>query len=101
MKTTFIAVGDAFMTRRLHENTYTDIDSVRRIITEHDVRFCNLEFTAHNTEGYPAAFSGGTWAMSEPKILDDLKHLGFNLYNTATNHSLDYSTAACWQPFII
>lgn len=91
MKTTFIAVGDAFMTRRLHENTYTDTDSVRRIIAEHDVRFCNLEFTAHNTEGYPTAFSGGTWAMSEPEILDDLKHFGFNLYNTATNHSLDYS----------
>ena len=91
MKTTFIAVGDAFVTRRLHDNHDTDVSSVRQTILAHDVRFCNLEFTVHNKEGYPAAFSGGTWAMSEPEILDDLNTFGFNLYNTATNHSLDYS----------
>ena len=91
MKTTFIATGDAFVTRRLHDNHETDVAPVCKIIAEHDVKFCNLEFTVHNKEGYPAAFSGGTWAMSEPEILDDLMQFGFNLYNTATNHSLDYS----------
>jgi poly-gamma-glutamate synthesis protein (capsule biosynthesis protein) len=28
--------------------------------------------------------------MSEPEILDDLKAFGFNVFNTANNHSLDY-----------
>lgn len=90
-KTTFIATGDAFMTRRLPEGGYPGFDTVRDIIKEHQVRFNNLEITIHNQEGYPAAFSGGTWAMAEPEILDDLKQFGFNLYNTANNHSLDYS----------
>ena len=46
--------------------------------------------TFHNQEGYPAAVSGGTWAMMEPEALDDVKRFGFNLYNTANNHSGDY-----------
>lgn len=90
-KTTFIATGDAFMTRRLPEGGYPGFDKVRDIIAQHEVRFNNLEFTAHDQEGYPSAFSGGTWAMAEPEILDDLKKFGFNLYNTANNHSMDYS----------
>ena len=90
-KTTFIATGDAFMTRRLPEGGYPGFDRVREIIGRYQARFNNLEFTAHDQEGYPSAFSGGTWAMAEPEILDDLKAFGFNLYNTANNHSLDYS----------
>ncbi len=90
-KTTFIATGDAFMTRRLAEGGYPGFDEVQSIIKQHDVRFNNLEITLHNQEGYPSAFSGGTWAMAEPEILDSLKEYGFNLYNTANNHSLDYS----------
>lgn len=89
--TTFIATGDAFLTRRLPEGGYPGFDRVRDIIARHEVRFNNLEFTAHDQEGYPAAFSGGTWAMAEPEVLDDLKQFGFNLYNTANNHSMDYS----------
>ena len=58
---------------------------------QHDVKFSNLEMTFHDHEGYPAAFSGGTWAMADPRTLDDMKSFGFNLYNTANNHSHDYS----------
>ncbi len=90
-KTTFIATGDAFMTRRLPEGGYPGFEKIQEIISRHDVKFNNLEITIHNQEGYPAATSGGTWAMAEPEILDDLKKYGFNLYNTANNHSGDYS----------
>ena len=90
-KTTFIATGDAFMTRRLPEGGYPGFAEIQEIIGRHDVRFNNLEITIHNQEGYPAVVSGGTWAMAEPEILDDLKKYGFNLYNTANNHSGDYS----------
>ena len=90
-KTTFIATGDAFMTRRLPEGGYPGFAEVQEIIGKHDVKFNNLEITIHNQEGYPAVVSGGTWAMAEPEILDDLKKFGFNLYNTANNHSGDYS----------
>lgn len=90
-KTTFIAAGDAFITRRFPEGGYEGFQAVRDLIGCHDVKFANLEMTFHEQEGYPAAFSGGTWAMAEPGTLDDMKSYGFNLYNTANNHSCDYS----------
>ncbi len=54
------------------------------------MKFSNLEMTFHDQEGYPAAESGGTWAMMDPGALDDIQRFGFNLYNTANNHSGDY-----------
>ena len=39
---------------------------------------------------YPAAASGGTWAMAAPKLIDDVCKYGFNLFNTANNHSGDF-----------
>ena len=89
-KTTFIAAGDCFITRRLPEDGYEGFEKLQDLIKRHDVRFLNLESTFHNCEGYPAAESGGTWAMSDPRTLDDMKHMGFNLFNTANNHSGDY-----------
>ena len=89
-KTTFIAAGDAFITRRLPEGGYEGFSQLQQCIKEHDVRFLNLESTFHDREGYPAVESGGTWAMSDPRILDDMKTYGFNLFNTANNHSGDY-----------
>lgn len=90
-KTTFIATGDAFVTRRLPEGGYEGFDELTECIKSHDVRFSNLEMTFHNSQGVPAAESGGTWAMADPLILDDILKYGFNLFNTANNHSCDYS----------
>ena len=90
MKTTFIATGDSFITRHIAEGGYDGYDKVKELIARHDVRFANLEQTFHNQEGYPAAASGGTWAMTEPEKLDDMKAFGFNIFNTANNHSGDY-----------
>lgn len=90
-KTTFIATGDAFITRRFPEGGYEGFEAVRDCIMQHDVKFTNLEMTFHDQDGYPAAFSGGTWAMADPRTLDDMKSYGFNIYNTANNHSHDYS----------
>lgn len=85
-----IATGDMFITRRIPQEGYEGFEQVRDCIMEHDVKFSNLEMTFHRQEGYPAAVSGGTWAMMEPEALDDVKRFGFNLYNTANNHSGDY-----------
>ncbi len=90
-KTTFVAAGDAFITRRFPEGGYEGFEGVRDCVTEHDVRFVNLEMTFHNKEGVPAAVSGGTWAMADPRTLNDIRSYGFNLFNTANNHSCDYS----------
>lgn len=90
-KVTVIATGDSFMTRRIPEEGYPGFSEIAQLIRSYDVKFNNLEITIHNQQGYPAAVSGGTWAMAEPEILDDLNRYGFNLYNTANNHSFDYS----------
>ena len=89
-KTTFIAAGDAFVTRRLPKDGYEGFQSLKALIEQHDVKFLNLESTFHNNECCPAAESGGTWAMSDPQTLDDMKDYGFNLFNTANNHSGDF-----------
>lgn len=90
-KTTFLATGDVFITRRLPEEGYEGFDELSACIKGHDVAFTNLEMTFHNCEGYPNAVSGGTWAMTSPVMLDDVQRFGFNIYNTANNHSCDYS----------
>ncbi|MCI5850142.1 MAG: CapA family protein [Sutterellaceae bacterium] len=90
MKTSFIATGDSFITRHVAEEGYDGFEELKALISRHDVRFANLEMTFHRSEGYPAASSGGTWAMTDPSMLDDMLRYGFNLFNTANNHSGDY-----------
>ena len=48
--------------------------------------------TFHRYEAYPAASSGGTWAVTDPVMLDDILRYGFNLFNTANNHSGDFGS---------
>lgn len=90
MKTSFIATGDSFITRHIAADGYEGFDDLRALIEEHDVKFANLEMTFHRQEGWPAAASGGTWAMTDPSMLDDMLRFGFNLFNTANNHSGDF-----------
>jgi poly-gamma-glutamate capsule biosynthesis protein CapA/YwtB (metallophosphatase superfamily) len=88
--TSFVATGDAFITRNLPIPD-EKFDKVSALIQKNDVRFTNLENTVHHNEGIPAAVSGGTWAMADPSVLNDIKAYGFNLIAWANNHSLDYS----------
>ena len=91
MKKTFIAAGDIFITRRIPKEGYEGFDAVKELVEKHDVKFANLEMTFHENEGIPAVVSGGTWAMADPRMLDDIQRYGFNIYNTANNHSGDFS----------
>lgn len=88
---TFIAAGDIFITRRIPKEGYEGFDAVKELVEKHDVKFANLEMTFYENEGIPAVVSGGTWAMADPRMLDDIQRYGFNIYNTANNHSGDYS----------
>ena len=90
MKVSFIASGDSFITRHVADCGYPGFDEIRDLIKSHDVSFANLEMTFHRQEGYPAATSGGTWAMTDPTMLDDMLRYGFNIFNTANNHSGDF-----------
>ena len=87
---TFIATGDSFVTQRIPKGGYPGFSGLKEIISAHDVGFANLETTFHDSEGTPSAVSGGTWAMSDPRCLDDMCAYGFNIFTTANNHSGDY-----------
>lgn len=91
MITKFAAAGDSFITRRLPSADDENFKALSALIKKADVRFNNLEVTVHNEEGFPSAFSGGTWALAGPSVLNDIEGYGFNLINWANNHTLDYS----------
>jgi poly-gamma-glutamate capsule biosynthesis protein CapA/YwtB (metallophosphatase superfamily) len=84
------ATGDSFVTRRINPDR-PGLREIGTLIEDCDVRFTNFETTAHNDAGHPAAVSGGTWAIADPRVITDLKGLGFNMMSTANNHAMDYS----------
>ena len=83
--------GDVLITKRMPVPLYEGGNEISNFLKSHDCRFGNLETTVHRREGYPEAFPGGGYAMALPECLKDLKSFGFNLFNTANNHSMDYS----------
>lgn len=88
---TFVATGDSFITRRLPSADNEEFQKLKEIINQGEFRFTNFEVTAHHFEGFPSAVSGGTWAIAEPTVLQDIKNYGFNALAWANNHTLDYS----------
>ncbi len=88
----FVATGDSFITCNLPNPPGDQFEEIRELIAKAHVRFTNLEVTTHDFEGYPSAFSGGTWAIASPSVLNDIKSYGFNLLNIANNHTMDYSS---------
>lgn len=86
----FIATGDSFITRRLPEQKSKSTESLISLIGNGDVRFTNFEVITPGPDAPPAAFSGGTWARADHRVIRDLKSYGFNCVNAATNHVLDY-----------
>ncbi|CAN5514510.1 CapA family protein [soil metagenome] len=56
-----------------------------------DVTFTNLEVLANDFQGYPAEETGGDHMAGHSRVIDELVGMGFDLFATATNHTLDYS----------
>lgn len=83
--------GDSIITQRLslYQNDPTFM-AVATAVRDGDAAFTNLEILFHNYESAPAAQSGGTWLRADPHLFKELEWLGFNLFATANNHSLDY-----------
>lgn len=86
----FTAVGDVAIQKRIFDG-YEGFKELAPFIEKGDARFFNLETTL-NCEGDACAsqFSGGTYLRANPKVLDDLKHFGFNMTSFNNNHTLDF-----------
>ncbi|RPJ81996.1 MAG: hypothetical protein EHM13_09605, partial [Acidobacteria bacterium] len=88
------AVGDAIITRqvRCFEDDAAFVGLVQPIRAA-DAAAINLElalFRLWEFKGYPQVENGGNWELGPPEAADDMKWMGFDLYNYATNHTTDY-----------
>ena len=84
--------GDLFISRRIPKDVNGgNMSAISSILKRHDCVFGNLEVPVlKRDEGYPSLFPGGSYGMASPSCLRDLKELGFNLFNAATNHAMDF-----------
>lgn len=85
--------GDTLLTRRLSPFREDRFLQLREILRAADVVYTNFESSAHeNGDGTPT-LGEGTYMTTEPRLLDDLKWLGFNLVSAANNHAFDWGEA--------
>jgi poly-gamma-glutamate capsule biosynthesis protein CapA/YwtB (metallophosphatase superfamily) len=87
---TIAATGDSLMTMHVARSEDPGFGALIHLLRSADVRFANLEGTLHEFQGFPQAASGGTYVCGHPRLLDDLKAMGFNLYSAANNHMVDW-----------
>lgn len=86
---TFVAAGDAVI-QRLIPTDFIGAEAIRNYVHKADARFFNLETVLHRGGPWGNQFNGGSFHRSDPKVLDILKDLGFNMTSFANNHTFDY-----------
>jgi poly-gamma-glutamate capsule biosynthesis protein CapA/YwtB (metallophosphatase superfamily) len=64
--------------------------AVLKEIRKGDAAFNNLETTFPGPEAYPGGFPRSENIYSDPALIKELQWMGFNLYGTANNHSMDF-----------
>ena len=62
------------------------VDEIRK----GDAAFANLETTFAGPDAYPGGAPRSENLFADPAVLKGLQWMGFNLYGTANNHSMDY-----------
>ena len=88
-----IAVGDTIVNQKLSVYREERYLALVELIRGADAAFSNLEMTFHNYEVAPSVPSvpmGPTYAVSDPRNLNEYKWIGFNLVTMAHNHHNDY-----------
>ncbi len=91
---TFAAAGDAIITRQVQAFAS---DPAFMALVKHirgaDAAALNLEinlFRLWEFKGYPQVENGGAYEVGPPEAAGDLKWMGFDLINTANNHTTDF-----------
>ncbi|MCW6532618.1 CapA family protein [Sphingomonas sp. MMSM20] len=90
---TLTAVGDLIYLRPMLATIERKSPEMLRILRRADVTFGNFEevvFDLPTFKGAPQAESGGTWMLGDPKVVDDLVAMGFDVVSTANNHATDW-----------
>ena len=89
----FAVTGDAMITRRMQPFREKRFLEMVDLLRGADVSLVNLEMLFHNYEMSWQGKATHSFQVSEPRNLDELKWLGFDVVTTANNHSYDYSEA--------
>lgn len=92
-----LLTGDSILQRRLQSRDDPALKPLFDQVRAADVAFTNLEVLANDYRGDPALESGGSHFGAPSWVLDELVEAGFDLFATATNHSLDYSISGLLQ----
>ncbi|HYI14298.1 MAG TPA: CapA family protein, partial [Thermomicrobiales bacterium] len=87
---TLLLTGDSMITRRVTRAGDARAVAMRARIQAADVSFTNLEILPNDFVGYPVQESGGDHMAANAWVIDELVAMGFGLFATAHNHSLDY-----------
>ena len=98
---TVAAAGDALITRQV--GMFGDdpafmglVDPIRAA----DAAIINLEvnlFHLWEFKGYPQAENGGNYELGPPQAASDMKWMGFDMFNLATNHTTDYGVEGMFE----
>lgn len=87
-----VASGDSLISMGMRDYTEPEYTEMINLIRNADVSFTNFEMLLHDYghNCYPTAEPSGTYMRAEPSILKELIWMGFDIFSTANNHSLDY-----------
>ena len=91
MTFSLLLTGDSILQRRLNSREDPELRPLFDRVRSADVAFTNFEVLANDYRGDPALEGGGSHFGAPAWVLDELVEAGFDLFATATNHSLDYS----------
>lgn len=91
-KISLVATGDSLITMRQSVHSEPEFLDMVNLIRSADIAFTNHEMNLHDYEDdvWPSAESGGTYTRAPPHIIDELMWMGYDIFSTANNHSLDY-----------
>ena len=99
------AVGDAIMTRQVRRlDNDPAFMAIVNPIRDADAAVVNLElnvFRMWDFKGYPQAENGGNYEAAPPEVAEDLRWMGFDLYNHANNHTADYGVEGMMETWRI
>ncbi|HSW30200.1 MAG TPA: CapA family protein [Longimicrobiales bacterium] len=98
---TFAAAGDALITRQV--GMFGDDPAFMGLVNPiraADAAIINLEvnlFHLWEFKGYPQAENGGNYELGPPQAASDMKWMGFDMFNLATNHTTDYGVEGMFE----
>ncbi|MEU9818292.1 CapA family protein [Pseudonocardia alni] len=90
------AVGDLVLDDRITPVVEAQAPALVSALRRADTTIGNFETTAIDFDtftGWPEAEPGGSWLVSSPSSVDDLRDLGIDMVSRANNHATDWGVA--------